>query len=385
MKKLIQIIALIFLLGLPVEYLQAQDSTEVILAKDTISKKNNFWRSIYHYFADANKKNNKKFDVSIIGGPHYSSDTKVGLGLVAAGLYSINRKDSLTPISNISLFGDITTTGFYLIGVRGNNIFRNANWRIDYNLYFYSFPGAFWGLGYTAGDSDANASKYLRSQASTRFDFLFRIAPKLYVGPSAGFDFTQGKKMKRPELIAGLDSSYTDISYGVELTYDSRDFIPNAYKGFYLKLQQRNYINFNGKPFYKTLLTADYYQQAWKGAVFAFDLYSEISYGNVPWTMMANIGGSNRMRGYYEGRYRDNNMVTFQVEYRQKIYNRHGVAVWGGFGNAWGKDKFLLKHTLPNWGVGYRWEFKKRVNVRLDYGFGKSGQNSFLFSINEAF
>ncbi len=36
-------------------------------------------------------------------------------------------------------------------------------------------------------------------------------------------------------------------------------------------------------------------------------------------------------------------------------------------------------------GVGYRWEFKKNVNVRLDYGFGKSGQHSFIFNINEAF
>jgi len=25
------------------------------------------------------------------------------------------------------------------------------------------------------------------------------------------------------------------------------------------------------------------------------------------------------------------------------------------------------------------------VNVRLDYGFGKSGQSGFLFNINEAF
>ena len=36
-------------------------------------------------------------------------------------------------------------------------------------------------------------------------------------------------------------------------------------------------------------------------------------------------------------------------------------------------------------GIGYRWEFKKNVNVRLDYGFGKNGQSGFIFNINEAF
>lgn len=47
-------------------------------------------------------------------------------------------------------------------------------------------------------------------------------------------------------------------------------------------------------------------------------------------------------------------------------------------------DKFKWKQTLPTYGIGYRWEFKNRVNVRLDYGFGK-GVSAFYFGINEAF
>ena len=53
-------------------------------------------KSFLDYFNDANKnKNNKKFDFSIIGGPHYSTDTELGLGLVAAGLYRNHDTDSL--------------------------------------------------------------------------------------------------------------------------------------------------------------------------------------------------------------------------------------------------------------------------------------------------
>ena len=40
--------------------------------------------------------------------------------------------------------------------------------------------------------------------------------------------------------------------------------------------------------------------------------------------------------------------------------------------------------TLPNGGIGYRWEFKKGINVRLDYGLSKNG-GGFIFSLNEAF
>ena len=60
--------------------------------------------------------------------------------------------------------------------------------------------------------------------------------------------------------------------------------------------------------------------------------------------------------------------------------------VWAGLGTVFGKFSQLRAYKLlPNAGIGYRWEFKKDVNVRLDYGFGKGGQNGFIFNINEAF
>ena len=74
-----------------------------------------------------------------------------------------------------------------------------------------------------------------------------------------------------------------------------------------------------------------------------------------------------------------------QAELRQHIYNRHGVTAWIGAGNVFPDIKsFKWRQTLPSYGIGYRWEFKNRVNVRLDYGFGK-GVSAFYFSINEAF
>ena len=51
--------------------------------KDSTVQKKSFFTKFLDYFNDANKnKKQKKFDFSIIGGPHYSTDTKLGLGLV---------------------------------------------------------------------------------------------------------------------------------------------------------------------------------------------------------------------------------------------------------------------------------------------------------------
>ena len=71
---------------------------------------------------------------------------------------------------------------------------------------------------------------------------------------------------------------------------------------------------------------------------------------------------------------------------RQHVWRRNGIVVWAGAGTVFLKFSAMrMKHVLPNYGLGYRWEFKKDVNVRLDYGFGKSGQSGFIFNINEAF
>lgn len=101
--------------------------------------------------------------------------------------------------------------------------------------------------------------------------------------------------------------------------------------------------------------------------------------------MLPFIGGSYTMRGYYEGRYRDKNAVDATLELRQHIWRRNSAVVWVGAGTVFPSFRDLRsREILPNFGVGYRWEFKKNVNVRLDVGFGK-GESGIIFNINEAF
>ena len=80
---------------------RSKNSVDSIYVSDRLaSQETQFFGKILNYFNDANKeKKNKKFDFSIIGGPHYSSDTKFGIGLVAAGLYCTDRNDSILPPS----------------------------------------------------------------------------------------------------------------------------------------------------------------------------------------------------------------------------------------------------------------------------------------------
>ena len=341
------------------------------------------------YFNDANKnKNHKKFDFSIIGGPHYSTDTKLGIGLVAAGLYRTDAKDSILPPSNVSLFGDVSTVGFYMLGIRGTHIFPHDKYRADYTVYFYSFPCKYWGMGYDMGDNGDNESEMKRWQARVKGSFLFHLGDNFYVGPMVSYDYVIGKNIERPELLNGMDRHTWNIGAGFSLVYDSRDVLTNPHQGFYLNLTQCFRPRFMGNDyaFSTTEFQVDAYQRLWKGAILAEDFRTMLNFGNPSWGMMALLGNSNSMRGYYEGRYRDKHKIETQVELRQHIWKRNSLTAWMGAGTVFNKfSNMRSRHILPNFGIGYRWEFKKNVNVRLDYGFGKAGQTGFLFNINEAF
>ena len=371
---------------------RAQERTDSVQTDSTQAgngRKRSIVGKFLAYFNDANKnKKNHRFDFSVIGGPHYATDTKLGIGLVAEGLYHSAKADSLLPPSHVALFGDVSTVGFYMLGIRGTHIAPHDKYRLDYTVYFYDFPCHFWGMGYDMGDHDANKSDMKRWEAQAKASWLWRLTDGLYLGPTVAVDYVKGKDIERPELLAGMDSRTWNLGVGFSLVYDTRDVLTNPHKGVFLNLMQLFRPGFLGNDyaFVTTDLRTDGYLRLWKGAIVAGDFRSQLNFGHPSWGMMALLGNSYSMRGYYEGRYRDKHKMEAQIELRQHVWKRNGIVAWIGAGTVFHDfSQMSFSHILPNYGLGYRWEFKKNVNVRLDYGFGRGGQSGFLFNINEAF
>lgn len=351
-------------------------------------KPKGFFDKIIAYFNESNKvRRNKKFDFSIIGGPHYSSDTKFGIGVVGSGLYRSSAIDTVSPLSNVAIYADATTSMFFKLGVRGTHIFPFDRARLNYDVNVAQIATKFWGIGYEMARNDDNESKYKYFTSQTNVDYSWRLAPNLYLGPMATIDYINSRDEAKPELWEGQPDKTFNFGLGFTLQYDNRDFLTNAFHGVYLRLNQRFNPRFLGNKyaFSLTEIRLAHYTRVWKGGTLAMQLHSRLTYGNTPWGLLSTLGGSDNMRGYFEGRYRDKSEIDLCLELRQHIWRRNGVALWVGAGTIFPKFSALRwSRVLPNYGVGYRWEFKRRVNVRLDLGFGR-GQTGFIFSINEAF
>lgn len=360
------------------------------LAVDTTAPKqrNSIFRRLIRYFEQANedRTQEKKFDLTWVLGPSYSAVTKVSLGILASGLYRIDRTDTITQPSNVSLYANISTSGYYKVGVTGLNLMDRNRHRIKYDISFASMPIDYWGIGYDM--AQAEKSSMVEKRYRIDAEYQYEMARNFFAGAALDFTHAAAKKVANPDYLLGQRDKYTATGFGLSLQYDSRDFAPNPYRGIYLSLRETYFPAALGttETIWRTTFTGNYYQRLWKGCTLALDAYLEYNSGKeIPWSMVAQLGGGYRMRGYYLGQYRDNAMIEVQAELRQKIYNRHGIAVWVGAGNVFPNfNSFRWSQTLPNYGIGYRWEFKHRVNVRVDYGRGRHG-GSVVFNVNEAF
>lgn len=369
------------------------DSAKVAWVNDSVPAKahNGIFKKIVNYFRDSNKqKPNKKIDFGFIPGPNYSATTGLGLGLLGTATYSADHTDPTLPRSNASVYSNMTTAGFFMVGLRGNHIFPHENFQLDYKVNLSTFSTSYWGMGYANADNDDNETDYRRNRINAMARFMVKLAPNTYIGPFVNYRVTQASDVNEDfsYLWQGQDKTIHTYTAGLSFTYDSRDFMLNASKGVFVQIDQTFTPRCfgNGKyNFSTTEATFATYGKLWKGAILAGELHGQFNYGHIPWSQLATVGSNDRMRGYYEGRYNDNNVIEGQVELRQHIKGRNGVVAWVALANAFPDFKNIAwRYTLPNAGVGYRWEFKKRINIRVDYGFTRNG-GGFIFNINEAF
>ena len=195
--------------------------------------------------------------------------------------------------------------------------------------------------------------------------------------PSAGDVFTRYHVRTSP-----LASGAT-----VSLNYDTRDVVTRTQHGQLFKVEYSWFDASTGSDthFSATEVQYNYYHLLNEKSVLAFDLWGRFARGNVPWDRLSMAGDDRRMRGYYQGRYRDKDVVSGQVEYRRKLNWRHGYVLWLGAGSLGNDLHNLGDHPLlPTAGVGYRFEVKPAMNVRLDLGVGKESAG-FYFQVAEAF
>lgn len=331
----------------------------------------------------------KKFRV--LGFPvlSYSPETRIAYGAAGIALFRFGNDPLHTSPSQVSLGIGFTQNKQQLYYVPFS-LYTNRN---KYNIYgeagFYKYTYYYYGIGRHNIPRELYGADYPRIRLSVVRQWL----PHYFAGLRYNYE---NYRMTQTEpggelasgIIPGSRSSVTS-GLGVVQVIDKRDTVLYPTKGYWMELallfNTQSLGSTNNYQQYTYDVTA--YKRVYKNVIWANELYTKYLSGPAPFEQYAFLGGNKKMRGFYEGRYRDKHSLILQSELRSEIYRGFGAAVFGSAGFL-GGDKEYVRFSLPYWtyGVGLRYKANKHdhLNLRLDYAWG-NGKGNFYATFGEAF
>ena len=327
-------------------------------------------------------------NLSIVSLPllYYTPETSVAGGGFVLFLFKTAPK---TRISTL----DITTVGTVrkqlLLDFTLNLFTKENKYFIKSEINFAKFPDNFYGIGNNQpAVNEVIDYKLMRAN--------FRILRKLPNGFFIGmryqfykiFDLTQDANATNTNFVGNKGSMSSGA--GIVFSYDTRDNLLNPRKGAYFEISTYHYAKIFGTEFVSTQIYVDArkYFRLSKRAVLAAQFIGNFNIGETPFKLLASLGGALQMRGYYNGRYRDQIAMILQAEYRHILTKRWGFTLFTAVGDV-GRDftDFASQGLKVTGGVGIRLKLsqKDNVNFRLDIAGGIGSKPKPYFNLAEAY
>jgi outer membrane protein assembly factor BamA len=352
-------------------------------------------------------------------------------GFVIGGAVSVSNllgDPKTTQLSSALTSLSLTTKSQVLLCLRSSIFLPGNNWYIPGDVRFLLFTQPTYGLGiyglnstvtFNIGGIDVNKSVLEQPMKFNYLRFYETAVKKIfshwYAGMGVNIDVhsaisDESLKLDTPNPYItsnyfyskkyGFDPEhYSTNGLTLNIIEDSRDNPINAYRGTYINFKFRVNEKIFGGSQNSTMLFYEWrnyipLRKDKPGNVLAFWTWGEfVTSGNVPYLALTSIGWDTygrSGRGYVQGRFRGNNMMYGETEYRLPI-SRNGLIGAVAFLNVTTASnpttgQQLFASLAPGYGFGLRINMNKkdRTNICVDYGRGLSSSGIY-FNIQETF
>lgn len=319
----------------------------------------------------------------------YTPETRTGYGVAGTATFRFGKNVLNTKPSQASI-GIGYTQNHQQLYYLPFQVFTNKNL---YNIYgeigYYKYNYIYFGVGQNEVPKETYDAEYPRIKLSV----LRSVTKNYYAGlryqyenyritqTAAGGELSEG-------IIPGSKGSVS-TGLGVVQILDKRDSVLYPRNGYWIEFAAM----FNGTAFGSSANFQQYsfdvtaYKNFAKKFVWANELYTKILSGNAPFNQYALIGGNKKMRGFYEGRYRDKHSLILQTELRGDLYKRFGAAVFCSAGFLGSNNQYVRFNDAKfAYGLGFRCNVSRadHLNLRIDYAIA-NGKGSFYATFGEAF
>lgn len=346
------------------------------------------------------RKTAKKLSFSVIPSVGYTLTTGFAAD-VAANVAFYTDKTHKENLSSID--GDVSydSNNQKLFVSRSNIWSKDNNYHLVSDIRWERFPENTYGLG-----------TFTTTNKQNNIDFVYvKIYPTLYkkladiyyvgVGYNLDYHYQITAKGNADKSVSdfqkyGQFSDSRSSGLNADFLIDSRKNAINPIGGSFLSVVYRKNATFLGSNANWQSLYVDarkYFKVSSKSNnVLAFWSLVWLTNGNVPYLDLPATSGdlfNNSGRGYIEGRFRGQNMLYLEGEYRFGI-TRNGLLGGVVFANGESLSEYpdnSFKKIAPATGTGIRIKVNKHsnTNVCIDYAVGINGSRGFFVNLGEVF
>ena len=277
------------------------------------------------------------------------------------------------------------------------------DWAIDTENIIEHFPTHYYGIGM---DSESSYQLFTRRRFQSNETVRHRVYKNLYFGIADHFSLYEVEDVEGPfdedgehtedwtaddrlgsGNVLGEDDGTTH-GIGFITRWDARDNAQSARRGILFDLELAHYASAIGSDTDFSQGTLDLRGYASIGDfTIATQWKTVLSDGDIPFLALAELGGDELLRGVFQGRFRDQNSSSAQLELRSYFYKRLGGVAFASAGQTFSSFDQLSEND-PTWAVGgglrYMIDTVSRSTIRLDYGIGPDGGGA-IFTFGEAF
>jgi outer membrane protein assembly factor BamA len=334
----------------------------------------------------------RAWDIAALPIVNYQPETSLGIGAQAmlvrtasTGSPEEERHDTLA----LSVFA--TMRHQYGFGFTDQQYWNQDRDRVRLDLVAQRFPNTFWGLG---NDTPAAAAAgYTPQFGGGQLSYAHRLVEKVFAGATVAVGYYRIQGFAPDGAVADfLATRRTQgwlVGVGPTLARDSRDDSNFPRAGSTTSLGLTAYRSAWLSDYQFIELDADHrmFFGLPRRSVLALQAFAQGVIGEPPIELLPALGGPERLRGYFMGRYRDKGYAMAQVEWRVPLFWRLGGAVFAAAGDVFPDLDHLGDLRIKSaGGLGLRLNVGQTqpLNIRLDAAAAPGTSVSIYLNIGEA-
>lgn len=322
---------------------------------------------------------------------YYTPETKIAGGILGGYYFYPSENPDYSKPSSITLSVIYTELDQITSEITWDIFCGDYRNRITGAVGYSKFPSKFWGIG--------NDTPYDNEEDYTPEGYWFNLSYKYLItkGLFTGLDYeflrrditvNETSGGLKWESVPGRNGGIVS-RFGISVVSDTRDHLFCPSSGAYYQAQVKFASRIFGSEFDFTSVNMDMrlYKKFLKEIVIAAQLNGVFNMGDTPFFSDAYMGGKYLMRGFYEGRYRDDNMLMLQTECRMPLFWRFGAVAFAGIAQVAPRiGDFTMDGFKFAFGSGIRflWDKEQKLNIRFDLGFAE-GDIGLYITIGEVF